>query len=67
MEKIIEESIKNQGGEMKVKKARKEVYKQFLATEPAVTMSKSQVKEDFQTLCASSKFVFADKSVKLKN
>ena len=65
--KSLKRVLKNQGGEMKVKKARKEVYKQFLATEPAVTMSKSQVKEDFQTLCASSKFVFADKSVKLKN
>ena len=64
--KSLKRVLKEQGGEMKVKKARKEVLKIYLATQPTHPLSKAQVKEDFSTLCASSKFVFSEQTVKLK-
>ena len=64
--KSLKRVLKEQGGEMKVKKARKEVYKDFLASKPTTILSKDQVKEDFAKLCKSSKFVFEEKIVKLK-
>ena len=63
--KSLKRLLITQGGEMKVKKARKMVFKDFLASNPTNLLTKEQVKKDFVTLCKSSKFVFNEKQVAL--